>query len=406
MMRLTGKGSMIEALMAESGCNRAKDKQKYDIFRLIYENTEISHKAISQQLKLRPLTVTQSLQELIEDKLIVQASQIRQVAKGRPVTNFCLNPRRFLVLSAVVSSRFLTFSLIDLRGNFLHEEPLPLPSSLDNAELKEILVNTIAKFTRLPAADEELVGVVFSLPGWLDIGAKKWVRTARWKNLACFSFAEVEERCGLRVSISPTNTNMLHCYLRQYQEYQNGGTAMISWGWRIIMSYGCDGEIFTNRDSHFGHIGHQIVNLTSDAQRCDCGAVGCLETEAALWSLLPSLREQFPDAPADEADFAHFIASNDLNTMKCVERAIPFMIASAVNVSRMFYPERILMTGVFLENKQIVEQLTRQWLDISAQNQLPLPEMIFHAQKGMGADIGAALPVFDRCVAMAMKARF
>ncbi len=397
---------MIEAFMAESGSSRAKDKQKYDIFRLIYENTEISHKAISQQLKLRPLTVTQSLQELIEDRMIVQASQIRQVAKGRPVTNFCLNPRRFLVLSAVVSSRFFTFNLIDMRGNFLHEEQIPLPSSIDNQALKEILVSTINHLARLAGEGEELKGVVFSLPGWLDISAKTWVRTARWKNLAKFSFAEIEETCGIKVTISPTNTNMLNCYLRQHQEYQDGGTAMISWGWRIIMSYGCDGEIFTNRDSHFGHIGHQIVNLTPDAQRCDCGAYGCLETEAALWSLLPLLREQFPDAPADEAAFAHFIASNDLNKMQCVERAIPFMIASAVNVSRMFYPERILMTGVFLENKQIAQQLTRQWQDISAQSQLPLPVLILHTQKGMGADIGAALPVFDYSVAMAMKARF
>ncbi len=111
----------------------------------------------------------------------------------------------------------------------------------------------------------------------------------------------------------------------------------------------------------FGEVGHWKVEQNSN-KKCSCGSMGCLETEAALWAILPEIRETYSDAPEDEPEFTRFIRDNDIGDLEVIKRSLGYVTISLTNLYKVFYPDRILLLGPFVNDSTIYQVLEKEFL--------------------------------------------
>jgi glucokinase len=97
--------------------------------------------------------------------------------------------------------------------------------------------------------------------------------------------------------------------------------------------------------------GHLLANL--QGARCQCGAVGCLETEGASWSLPGRIRERegFPSsmmANAEVLDYANLFrcaAAGDGLAVEVRDASIRAWSAGVVALVHAYDPELVLLGG-------------------------------------------------------------
>ena len=130
-----------------------------------------------------------------------------------------------------------------------------------------------------------------------------------------------------------------------------GGTLLLHWGWGIGLAYAVDGRPFAPAGS-FGEIGHWRLAALGE-RRCGCGNTACLETGAALWSLLPALRRRWPDLDEDEARLARQLSGRDLLSLPEIDTASRLLARALANACRIFFPARIAVSGPFVANPQL-----------------------------------------------------
>ena len=148
----------------------------------------------------------------------------------------------------------------------------------------------------------------------------------------------------------------LEYLLFKNSEYRKGGTLLFHWGYGIGSAYSYGGQVLKSTIGRFGEVGHWQVEPES-GKRCSCGSYGCLETEAALWAILPEIRKVYPDAPEDEAGFTAFIRTLDITSMNIMKKALGYVSRSLGNLYKIFYPDRIMLLGPFTENPYVLEKL-------------------------------------------------
>ncbi len=127
-------------------------------------------------------------------------------------------------------------------------------------------------------------------------------------------------------------------------------------------------------------------------KRCRCGQRGCLETEAALWSIGPQLIGSRFDAAMDETQVAALLQDAALVRHPVFKRALREVVLALVNLCRLFFPSEVVVSGPFIENTAVWRALKDA---LSAQDLLvglPMPRM---ERQGAGHRLeqeGAAMP--------------
>jgi predicted NBD/HSP70 family sugar kinase len=140
------------------------------------------------------------------------------------------------------------------------------------------------------------------------------------------------------------------------KEYRKGGTLLFHWGYGIGSAFAAEGKILKSSLGRFGELGHWKVRPDS-LKQCSCGSMGCLETEAALWAILPEIREVYPDAPEDEPEFTNFLLNINIGNLEVIKKALGYVTVSLANLYKIFYPDRILLLGPFVKDSLIFNDL-------------------------------------------------
>ena len=64
----------------------------------------------------------------------------------------------------------------------------------------------------------------------------------------------------------------------------------------------------------------------------------------------------------DEPDFTDFIRNIDIGNLEVIKRALGYVTMSLANLYKVFYPDRILLLGPFVENSSIYHELKSGFL--------------------------------------------
>lgn len=343
------------------GCRcRIKDQHKARIYSDICNAPEgITRKELVEKTGMRPSTISDMTNQLVADNLVREQGRKNEGMQGRPEILLHPNYQRIFALALYIVSRELKGVLVDAGGSFTIEESRTLSPKTNNSAFVKAIYGLIdSLYPRIPEGSE-LVGVSITLPGYLNLSTKTWSYVSRWPKVHNISFARVEEKIGLPVVVNRALDAELNYLINIKNQYASGGTLLFHWGYGIGASFAYDGVVMKTSIGSFCEVGH-LVLYPESGKKCACGAIGCLETAAALWALIPELETKGLSFPEEEEEFENYFNSLKMQDHVSVKRAIDAVAQALSILQTIFLPDRIVTYGPLLSSKKIFSAVVKK----------------------------------------------
>ena len=373
---------------------RTRDRAR--IFGLIAEGRASSRVEIASLLSLRSTSVSEIVGELIDCGLVTEAAHVKDERtkgmRGRPVITLSAQFQRLGVIVVQVVSQSVIAALLDLSGRVIEQNIVDVDRGCTNAQMRDTLRGLCTTLHQRMPRGMELASIVLSLSGVLDIPEGKWVFASRWPEMNNLDLREAVSIGTVPIHI----VRNLDAEVRgrvAHEKEQQCSTLLFHWGFGIGSSYAINGIPINHDLGRFGEIGHWMLYPLLD-RKCVCGREGCLETAAALWSMLDDLRATWPDLPMAEDTFAEMAPSLDLLSHPRINEALDMVIFSLRNLCRVLFPQRIIMTGPFVSNAALWERFTQEFTKSEIMRGMVMPELLAERHSHSLERAGAALPFF------------
>jgi glucokinase len=175
----------------------------------------------------------------------------------------------------------LRAAVVDHTGQILTllraASPIVDPGSGQRALIQAIRAVTAQAGCRL----EDLQGVGIGIPGWMDrtSGALTFApKMAHWQGV--FALGAIRHELGLPIFVDsdPNVATLGELWMGAGRGSRN--LIMITLGTGLGCGIVIDGRLYAGHHGMAGEFGHIVVEAVDD-DPCDCGIIGCLETQAA-----------------------------------------------------------------------------------------------------------------------------
>lgn len=371
----------------------AHDRDCARIYRLILNGEAHSRADIGRILQLRSTSVSRVVGHLIARRLVIEAVG-EASGRGRPPAILVAHTRRIGASVIYVSSQSLSGALVDLSGHLVAERRRPIAGDADNAAIAAVMAELARDLLDAMPPGMSHAGTAVSLSGLIDLKQGQWLLASRWPRMRGLDIASVLEPVAGPVTISRNLDAELRARAARDPENFAGGTILLHWGWGVGLAYAVDGEPFAPAGS-FGEIGHWRLAALG-GRRCGCGNTACLETGAALWSLLPALRQHWPDLDQDEVRLARQLAGLDLLSLPEMETAVELVARALANACRMLFPARIAVSGPFSANPQLWARFNTLFRAEGTMDGFAVPDLAGAPASHLYEIHGAAAPLLSR----------
>jgi len=385
------------------GGNGVVAGRKGRLFMEICKPGKVTRKQLAHDFDIRPGTVSSIVLQLIEQGLVSEGRPAMPYQKGRP--EILLHPvtSRLAVMVFHVVSQSIHLTLVDFGGKQICTAQKEVRAEhVSNEVFQHLLVDMIEEVRAQAPDNTKILGISFSLPGIVDEVNRVWVfATSRWPQIRNMDLSAIAEALGLDVILNKNLNCELRARIARRGELSSSSILIIHWGHGIGASFSLNGAITVSGNGGFGEIGHSYVRGQEDKQ-CRCGMKNCLETQAALWALLPDLRKIYPDVPADEWSFESFLKETPGFDLTILENAVHHMAIAMRNITLVLSPDKIVVNGPFVQHRKIFERLYSEYKQL-----LPAGSYVFShrnvevAVGRPGAEdeiIGAAYPLFEKAL--------
>lgn len=371
----------------------AHDRDCARIYRLILNGEAHSRADIGRILQLRSTSVSRVVGELIARRLVIETVG-EASGRGRPPAILVAHTRRIGASVIYVSSQSLSGALVDLNGHLVAERRRAISGDADNAAIAKAMSELARDLLDAMPPGMSHAGTAVSLSGLIDLKQGQWLLASRWPRMRGLDIASVLAPVAGPVTICRNLDAELRARAAREPENFAGGTVLLHWGWGVGLAYAVDGEPFAPTGS-FGEIGHWRLAALGGRQ-CGCGNTACLETGAALWSMLPALRRHWPDLDQDEVRLARQLAGLDLLALGEVEMAAELLARALANACRMLFPARIAISGPFSANPQLWARFNTLFRAEGTMEGFAMPDLTGVPASHLYEIHGAAAPLLSR----------
>ncbi|NDW05510.1 ROK family protein [Jiella pacifica] len=376
-----------------SGSETQRTRDLRAVLELVRTGKATTRGEIIEHLNLRSTTVSELVGEMVEADLL-RESIVKQRGRGRPAAFLTYNTQRFGVVFMQVASRSIVAKSVDMAGRVVAEVQAAPPAETGNEEMAAALRRLAAEALGRFPAGVEVVAVVCSFSGLLDAPRKLWCFSSRWPNVSNLDVGEVLGSLGKDVVLVRNLDAELAGRLANTEKRREESVLLLHWGYGIGAAYYTEGAIVNRLRGRFCEIGHWSLGNMRGA-KCTCGNTDCLETVAALWSLGPKIRSVYPDIPLDEDAFGPMAERMKLVDVPSIAEATREVVRLTGNLSRLLFPDRIILTGPFVRNPDIFHRF------VVALEAAPVLRgldrtIVTSGEQGSGHELsGAVEPVFE-----------
>ena len=331
---------------------KPRDIEKARIYEFVLSSGGISRKKLSQRLEIRPNNVSEAVQQLVDDNLMIEIPD-ESKGKGRPEILLHARRDRLVSIAVGVSSDYLTAALIDMAGYSLLEKDVRIPAETDNLSFYERLVALISEVVARVGRTQILVGIGIAVPGVVSENGGKWVFNSTWPVVSNLDLSRLPSRFHVPVTVFRFLDAELNALILKHERLRNASVLLVHWGYGIGASFCQDGVIPSLRIGSIGEMGHMKVNASDSTLQCKCGEKGCLETVASGWALRSRLEPLTGKFPTDEKKLGRVLEDLDLSSDEAIQRAVAGL-AKAIDITYRFYPaDKIIIYGPFMANQDI-----------------------------------------------------
>lgn len=333
---------------------RIKDQNKARIYHLICAAPGVTRKELISQTGMRPSTVSEMVQQLVADRLVVERGRRNVGMQGRPEVCLYANHHRLCVVALYVVSTELKAVMLGSDGMLFMHESRPLSTNTDNEGVLRAVRELVGRLVAQRPRGSKILGVSITVPGYVNVHTKTWYFAARWPRIRDLVFTTIENELNLPLVVNRAlDAGLQHLMLRN-PAYASGGTLLFHWGYGIGAAYAYDGVTVKTSFGSFCEIGH--LSLYPDSGKvCTCGAIGCLETVAALWALIPGFRQTDQGVPEDELEFKRHFVDCSVEEYTSVRRAVEAIVQAIAILQTTFLPDRIVIYGPLLCHSSVYD---------------------------------------------------
>lgn len=384
---------MILATLDDNCFSLSHERDCARVYRLVMGGLAHSRSEIGRLLSLRSTTTSRVVADLVGRRLLLETMG-ETAGRGRPAAILLPNTRRVGASVIHVSSQALSGALVDLSGHLIAERRVTIDPDADNGAIAAVMAALAGGLLEAMPRGMSHAGTAVSLSGLLDLPRRQWLLASRWPRMHRLDVATALAPIAGPVEICRNLDAELRARAVREPDQFSGSTLLLHWGWGIGLSYAVDGRPFAPAGS-FGEIGHWRLSALA-GRRCGCGNTGCLETGAALWSLLPALRARWPDLEEDEARLAAQLAGRDLAGLPEIDIAARLLARALANACRIFFPTRIAVSGPFVANPGLWAHFDGLLRAEGTMDGLAMPQLVSVRASQLHEIHGAAAPLLAR----------
>jgi len=384
---------------------RVKDADKARIFDIVFNGYAKSRKEILEKHHIRPTVLTSAVRELLADGLIKEEKRTTN-RSGRPEIHLAPVPDRLVAICFHAESRHLKAALVNLKGEILQETGKEFSAEADGDSFIKLCEEQITYLMKLIPVNATLAGIGMSLPGSVDTKAKTFLSTYRWPKARQLDLRSIEREFYCELNVRKDLDSVLEHYMFNYPELAKGNTLLFHWGFGVGFAFAQNGRNI-NRDSRrFGEVGHTRVD-TGNKKPCICGSAGCIETDTAIWALLPSIKKLDASLIDDEQIITEFCENHpEVATIPAVHEAMKTVSLAMMNMYRIFFPSHILLLGPFFAVPSITQSLEERIILETSSSNMPIMDFRTIDDGYRGCIYTNARHVFDRKLGEMLRAKF
>jgi transcriptional regulator of PTS gene len=366
-------------------------------FAAILTGRATSRSALATLLQVRSTTVSAWVAAMVRERLVTELPS-QPGARGRPLQHLVADPNRLAAAVLMVHSQSVHMVVVNLLGQVLWHDSAVVASDCDNVAMRTTLRALVkAAVGRLPAGTA-LAGVSYALSGLVNVAQGRWVFAARWPRMRNLDLGSGAAPAGTTVHfVRNTDAQLRARCLRRGPAGQGGRTLLLHWGYGIGASFRAGPGRGIDDTAGFGEVGHWL--LPQQTRLCRCGHTGCLETVAGLWSIGPDLMGKRFEHGMDEIQAAEILRGMALTEHPVFQRALEEMVRAVGNLSRVFFPTDLVVSGPFIENPGAWAAFAAGLASQGMLVDLPLPRLDAQPAGHQLEQEGASMPVLLQGVA-------
>lgn len=224
--------------------------------------------------------------------------------------------------------------------------------------LLDLIESIIKKYSSDHPEIEQLIGIGLALPCFVNSEEGKVL--SNYVKYADAASIDLNQWAKLKFQVPIAIQNDAKAALLGEYHYGAGkghsDLAMITLGTGIGSAVMVNQRLLDGKDFMAGNLmGHSIINF--DGTVCNCGNIGCAESEASTWALQDheshSLAYNGKTPLNYELLFSKALAG-DQNFMRVLQRSIDAWSATVINMILAYNPEAIIFSGGIMANHDII----------------------------------------------------
>lgn len=296
----------------------------------------ISRVELAEQVHLTRASITQIVDELIEAGLVEAISTVEHSGLGRKRVQLAICPNARYVFGVNIRRRRCHVGVINLHGDTLLHEELPIEGKSIEHACDEIANALLRMRRKLSLPNDRILGIGVSAPGPVNYQEGSILNPpnfSAWHNTPIR--AMLEERTGY-TTLLEKDTNA-----RALEEKYFGAALNLSNFMLVQIDDGVGSGVMIHDKIYRGthgmgsEIGHTSIRY--DGPVCSCGNRGCLENYLRVPALLEDSRFSCWEELAAHSDQADATA--------ILDRAAEYLAAALVNAINLYDLEKVILTG-------------------------------------------------------------
>ena len=317
----------------------ARDINRDVVLELIRTKQPISRADLSRLSGLQPSTISSIVEQLLNEKWIVEGAAARR-PRGRRPTLLSLNSDMVIIVADIRPNQAI-IAVVDLNGRFLSRETLPLMKDPERG-VESIIVGMKRMLLQHP--DKSFEGIGISLPGRVDPVSQRLILAP---NLP-WSMYDMKKAIELRIPLQVEMDNAANaCLLSELwfgrmDGVRNAVLVTISEG--VGTAILANGQLVTGRSGLAGEFGH--ISLDPAGPQCGCGRFGCWEVYASSRAAIQYYAELRPEASRTTImELINLAEDGDKDAVKTLSRQASYLGQGLRIITTALSPDVILLTG-------------------------------------------------------------
>jgi len=329
------------------------DINKFILLKQIATQGPVSRIELTKRTDLSKMTVTAIVNEFISKGVVRECGASYSTGGRRPIL-LEIVPNSMLTLGISIGRDILQAGIINLRGEILQSETLPMAPIRNSEALLKSIFNLCDHLIKNKLSGN-ILGIGVSSVGPLSVGTI--LNPPDFNNLHNIPVtSELNKRYGLPVFMQND------MYVAALAEVYFGDMQDLNSFIYIGISSGIGGGIILNRKLYTGisglagTIGHSIV--VPGGIQCECGRRGCLEKYSSTRATLHWAKENGAGDNITWWDLADGAVNGNPLYMQAIDRMTQYLVTAIINFQAAFDIECFVIGGdLYMCKDMIVESI-------------------------------------------------